>query len=135
MDPLFLDTAYLIALEAVDDQNHPAAEADWKRLRKALPPLVTTSFVFNEVVTFFNSRNWHAKAVELGHMLLESPSVELVEVDTALFRRGWEYFQERPDKRFSLTDCISFLVMTDRGIAQALSFDHHFVQAGFVTLP
>lgn len=68
-------------------------------------------------------------------MLLQSPSVELVRVDASLFDRGWDYFQQRSDKRFSLTDCISFVVMTDRRIAQALSFDHHFVEAGFVTLP
>jgi len=102
---------------------------------KPSPPLVATSFVLAEVVTFFNSRSRHEKAVELGRMLLTSPAVSLIQVDQALFLRGWEYFQQRPDKTYSLTDCISFVVMQERGISQALTFDQHFFQAGFQKLP
>ena len=135
MSPVFLDTGYLIALEAADDQNHVASDRHWNGFRKSLPPLVTTSFVFAEIATFFNSRKRHAKAVELGQILLTSPGVQLVQVDEALFLRGWQYFQQRPDKTFSLTDCVSFLVMQERGIGEALAFDQHFLQAGFQKLP
>lgn len=135
MNPVFLDTGYLIALEADDDQNHRVAGEHWNSFREALPPLVTTSFVFAETVTFFNSRNRHAKAVELGDRLLDSPSVQVMQVEEALFRRGWEFFRQRADKTFSLTDCISFLVMEEQRIAAALTFDRHFVQAGFHKLP
>jgi predicted nucleic acid-binding protein len=135
MSAVFLDTGYLIALEAADDQNHAAAERHWSNFRKAPPPLVTTSFVLTEVVTFFNSRKRHEKAVELGRMLLTSPAVNLIHVDEPLFHRGWEFFQQRPDKTYSLTDCVSFLVMQDQHITQALTLDQHFVQAGFQKLP
>ncbi len=134
-EPGLLDIGYLIALEAADDQNHVAADRHWNGFRKSLPPLVTPSFVFAEIATFFNSRKRPAKAVELGQMLLRSPGVQLVQVDEALFLRGWQYFQQRPDKTFSLTDCVSFLVMQDRGIVEALAFDQHFLQAGFQKLP
>ena len=56
MRRLFLDTGYLIALEASDDQHHQQAAAYWQSLSRSLPGLVTTSYVFDEVVTFFNSR-------------------------------------------------------------------------------
>ena len=135
MTPVFLDTGYLIALETSDDENHRAASRHWKTFRRKLPPLVTTSLVLSETVTFFNSRGQHAKAVEVGNMLLESPSVALVQVDETLLQPTWEYFQKHADKSYSLTDCISFVVMKDRGISRALAFDKHFFQAGFTKLP
>jgi predicted nucleic acid-binding protein len=135
MTTVFLDTGYVLALELLNDQNHRIAVKHWRSLRKRLPPLVTTSYVFDEVVTYFNSRGHHAKAVELGNRLLASPSVKFVHVDEKLFKEGWEYFQLHKDKDYSLTDCISFVVMKALGIDTAFAFDHHFVQAGFQKLP
>jgi uncharacterized protein len=91
--------------------------------------------VFDEIVTFFNSRNRHTKAVEVGKRLLESPSIQLIHVDEALFFQGWQFFQQYTDKSYSLTDSISFLVMAHSQITTALTFDKHFVQAGFSRLP
>jgi uncharacterized protein len=135
MRKLFLDTGYLIALEAADDQHHNEALAHWQVLGRSLPPLVTTSYVFDEVVTFFNSRNPHAKAVETGKLLLESPSITLVHIDEVLFREAWRYFVQYTDKSYSLTDCASFLVMKRLRIRTALTFDKHFTQAGFEQKP
>jgi len=135
MTPVFLDTGYLIALEASDDEHHSAALRHWRKFRRKLPPLITTSLVFAEVTTFFNVRNRHAKAVEIGNRLLESASVTLLQVDESLLRRGWEIFQQHADKSFSLADCVSFAVMRERGIHRVLAFDKHFVQAGFTRLP
>jgi predicted nucleic acid-binding protein len=70
MKRLFLDTSYLIALEAADDQHHERASVHWQDLSISLPLLITTSYIFDEVVTFFNSRNRHTKAVEIGSLLL-----------------------------------------------------------------
>jgi predicted nucleic acid-binding protein len=135
MMKLFLDTGYLIALEAADDQYHKAALAHWQGITKSLPLLVTTSYIFNEVVTFFNSRSRHAKSVEIGSLLLESPSVKLVHVDQPLFLEGWRYFVRHSDKSYSFTDCVSFVVMRRLRIRTALTFDKHFSQAGFVQQP
>lgn len=74
---LFLDTGFLIALEVTDDQNHQSAIGYWERLKSALPKIVTTTYVFDEMATFFNSRNLHEKAVEVGNRLIASPSVEI----------------------------------------------------------
>ena len=132
---LFLDTGFIIALEVTDDQNHQAAFSFWRSLESPLPKIITTSYVFDEMVTFFNSRNLHYKAVEVGNRLLDSPSVELIQVDEKLFFQGWQYFKNHQDKSYSLTDCISFVVMEQRHIPEALTFDKHFNQAGFRKLP
>jgi len=59
----------------------------------------------------------------------------VVPVTEELFSAGWRRFQDRSDKRYSLTDCISFIVMERRGLEKALAFDQHFEQAGYKTLP
>jgi predicted nucleic acid-binding protein len=135
MKTLFLDTGYLIAVEASDDQNHQAALLHWQKLIKSQPRIITTTFVFDEIVTFFNNRNRHAKAIEIGKNLLESNLIEIIQVNEELLDLGWDYFQKHDDKRYSLTDCISFIVMEERNLTTALTFDKHFTQAGFVVLP
>ena len=129
MKTVFLDTGYVLALEVMNDQNHRAALKHWRSLRKRLPPLVTTSYVFAEVMIYFNSRGHHAQAVEVGNRLLMSPSVHLIQVDEELFREGWRYFPQHQDKDYSLTDCISFVVMRRFKIETAFALDQHFVQA------
>lgn len=135
MTPVFLDTGYLIALEASDDQHHSAAVRHWERTGPELRTIVTTTYVFDEVVTFFNSRGHHPKAVEIGQTLQASRIVEIVPVTEELFESGWRRFQDRSDKRYSLTDCISFVLMERRNLKVALTFDHHFEQAGFEIAP
>jgi uncharacterized protein len=131
----FVDTGYFVALELARDQHHGTALQHWNTVFHSLPPLFTTWYVFNEVVTFFNSRGHHGKAEQLGDMLLNSSYIQLVHVDESLFRAGWEYMRRHKDKEYSLTDCISFLVMQTWGISVAFAFDLHFRQAGFRTLP
>jgi predicted nucleic acid-binding protein len=135
MTTFFLDTGYLIALELVNDQNHKAALRHWQDLVASGPRLVTTAHVLAETVTFFNHRGHHAKAVAVGNMLLRSPSVDLIHPDQVLFSRAWAYFQRRSDKDCSFTDCLSFVVMQELGTRTALTFDSHFLQAGFVIEP
>ena len=131
----FLDTSYILALEIKNESAHQPVLQNWVTLAQSKPLLVTTTYIFDETVTFFNSRNLHDKAVEVGNRLLSSPDIELVEIDKTLFNRGWQYFQKYQDKSYSLTDCLSFIVMEYREIITALTLDRHFLQAGFQILP
>lgn len=135
MRRIFIDSSYLIALELVNDGNHRKALEHWERVRTSIDVLVATSYVLDETVTYFNSRNLHAKAVKIGDDLLQSSAVQLIQVDETLLRAGWSYFKQHDDKRYSLTDCISFIVMQQLGIQTALTFDRHFSQAGFIAAP
>jgi predicted nucleic acid-binding protein len=132
---VFLDAGYLIALEPARDQHHDAAVRHWQEFVHSRRALITTSFVLDEVITYFNSRDHHGKAVQIGTRFLASSAVRLVHVDENLFRAAFAYLQQRADKRYSLTDCVSFVVMRQLGIREALAFDAHFEQAGFARLP
>jgi predicted nucleic acid-binding protein len=66
--------------------------------------------------------------------LLEDPQVEVVLQSHSSFLTGLELHEKRPDKGYSLTDCISMQVMKERGITEALTHDHHYEQEGFITL-
>lgn len=131
----FIDTSYIIALEIVNEDTHQLVLESWLDLSLYKPFLLTTTYVFDEVVTFFNNRKLHRKAVEIRNRLLNSPDLELIEIERNLFEQGWKYFQKHQDKSYSLTDCLSFIVMEQRGIITALTLDHHYLQAGFRKLP
>lgn len=75
-----------------------------------------------------------ADFIALYRALLDQPMVKIVPADTALFHRGVELFERRMDKKWSLTDCLSFVVMEEQGITDALTGDRHFEQAGFNAL-
>lgn len=135
MKRLFVDASYWIALELSDDQYHLAARAHWGGLDFLQIRLVTTTYIMDEAATFLNSRKAHQNAVSLGENIMSSRLIELVHVDEDLFSRGWEIFVKYSDKTFSLTDCISFVVMTERQILTALSFDGDFTDFGLLTEP
>jgi hypothetical protein len=63
--------------------------------------------------------------------LVRRADVEVVALSQDLWQRAWDLYRNRPDKAWSLTDCISFLVMHDAGLSDALTPDEHFRQAGF----
>ena len=135
MKPVFLDSGYIIALESADDQNHQAALEHWQSISKSIPPLITTSYIFSEITTFFNSRNLHEKAVQIGNRLIKSASIKLVHVGQTSFFDAWHYFVQHQDKKYSFTDCVSFVLMKRFNIRKALTFDKHFEMAGFEKLP
>jgi predicted nucleic acid-binding protein len=131
MKPLFLDTSFVVALHASDDQSHRHAVDGWLSVLSQRRRLITTTFILDETATLLNARGLHELAVTAGTQIIKSPAVTLLHVDVGLLERGWAYFCRHADKRYSLTDCISFVVMQERGLREALTFDQHFTQAGF----
>ena len=125
---VFGDTVHFIAYWSTGDRWHVRAVAI---SRQPPCPLVTTEWVLTEVGDAFSHLAARQKFIRLLDLLREQPDVDIVPSTSDLFQRGTAFFSARPDKEWSLTDCISFVVMNERGITDALTSDHHFEQAGF----
>lgn len=134
MNPIFLDTSGLIAVVNVDDTWHAPVMALWADLIARQVPLVTTSLVLIEIGDGLSRVGERQFAIQLYQRLQRFAGVEIMDVTTDLENRGWKLFQDRPDKDWGMTDCISFVAMSDRAIRDAFTLDHHFEQAGFVRL-
>lgn len=131
MKVLFADTSFYVAIFSPHDAIHAKA----KPLAAAHQGgVVTTEFTLVEVGNFIcrgNSRNVFRTMI--GN-LRAAEDIAIVPASPDLFDKGLALFNSRPDKEWSLTDCISFVVMRERGITEALTADHHFEQAGFIVL-
>ena len=131
MTRAFADTFYFLALLDTREERHLAAvEAS----RNPELRFVTTEWVLAEFGDAYCHPEDRADFVALYRSLVNHPRVKIVAADTRLFQRGVDFFERRQDKNWSLTDCLSFVVMRDEGITQALTGDKHFEQAGFTAL-
>ena len=131
MTTVFGDTYYFLAVGSETDQGHRrAAEFAVSYTGRIL----TTEWVLTELADALASVAQRQKFLTLLKLILEDENWIVVESTHELFERGIALFSQRPDKDWSLTDCISFEVMKEQGITEALTADHHFEQAGFVPL-
>jgi predicted nucleic acid-binding protein len=128
---IFLDTGYLVALLDNRDELHERAAAWSLALRE---PTLVTEYVLIEVVNMLSSPDDRPRAHQLIGHLRNTPGHQIVPAGPALFEAGLKLHRDRSDKHWSLTDCISFQVMTTNQVTRALAFDHHFEQAGFEAL-
>ena len=133
-DILFLDSAYAIALAAPDDESHSKAAALAAELRSRNLQMLTTEAVVFEIGDALSKPKFRRIAIELMTGIFTDPQIEVISVTPALVQRAFDLFQRRPDKGWGMTDCLSFIVMEDRGIQKALTTDEHFEQAGFVAM-
>ncbi|MBI2301340.1 MAG: type II toxin-antitoxin system VapC family toxin [Armatimonadetes bacterium] len=96
---------------------------------------LTHSYVLAELVALAQTRRFRRDLVlGLSHDLLDNPRVEVVFVDESLHRRALDLLVQRPDKSYSLCDAVSFVLMRDRSVTDALTTDLHFEQEGFTRL-
>ena len=129
MNALFADTFFFLALLNDRDAAHAKALSF-----DGTAPLVTTGWVLMEVGDALSAPENRDTFLRLLALLRESSDARIIPLSEELFERGVELFRQRPDKEWSLTDCISFVVMADEGVSDALTGDHHFEQAGFRVL-
>ena len=131
---VFLDTSYAIALSVRNDDLHEQAIRLADLLQTAETHLVTTQAVLLEIGNALSRQRYRRAAVMLLNALETDPKVKIVSLSGQLYTQAVELYCQRPDKEWGLVDCVSFIVMQERRMTDALTADEHFQQAGFRAL-
>jgi uncharacterized protein len=130
--PLFVDTSGWYDLLFSDaPRHHEIVEL----LRTPGVRLATSTYVLDELVALLLTRADHATAARVGGHIRSAAEVTVEHPSATEELQAWALFLERPDKTYTLTDCVSFVMMRRLGIETAVATDRHFRQEGFGTLP
>ncbi|MGH9834636.1 MAG: type II toxin-antitoxin system VapC family toxin [Blastocatellia bacterium] len=128
---MLLDTSGLFCYYHRNESQH----ADAVTFFKAAPTRLTHNYVLAEFVPLCQTRGLNrVEALTFAADLLDDPLVEVVWVDEAMHRSALVLLRRQIDKTYSLCDAVSFLLMEQYSLTEALTTDHHFEQAGFVRL-
>ncbi len=131
MSLVFADAFYFVARLNRHDQFHRRVVEFTQTFRARL---VTTDWVLMEVADALSKSNVRNRIRDFILHLRQSAACEVVAASRELHDRALEYYHQRADKDWTLTDCISFVIMEERGLRDALTGDRHFEQAGFNAL-
>lgn len=131
MTKVFIDTLFVVASISPRDQYHSQAVKLANQYNGQ--PMLVTDAVLLELGNAL-ARNYKSEAVRVIEHFLTSDEIEVVHLTPELFEQAFTLYQTHKDKAWGLVDCISFVVMRDAGITEALTTDQHFEQAGFRVL-
>ena len=132
--PIFIDASGWIALVNRRDASHHQAVRIYQNHFVQHGRFATTSAVLLEVGNWLSPSNLRKLAIDLLERIEHSAFVEVAHITEELGKKGWQMYRSRPDKDRGVIDCISFVVMQESGMTEALTADHHFEQAGFIKL-
>jgi predicted nucleic acid-binding protein len=128
---MLLDTSGLFCLLHRDERQHPTAH----QLYSAATTRFTHNYVLDELIPLAQTRGVSRPAtLNFSQQLLSDAKIELIWVDETLHHRALDLLIARPDKKYSLCDAVSFVLMRERNETEALTTDRHFEQEGFVRL-
>jgi len=130
----FVDSAGWIALLNADDELHQKTDAIYKELLIAGTMFMTSTAVLNEVANSLCKPKYRDAVIEFYKRLQNSLRIKTVFIDKSLWSQGWKLFEDRPDKAWGLTDCISMEIMSKYKLRDVLTNDIHFSQAGYNAL-
>lgn len=130
----FVDSAGWIALLNADDELHQKTDSIYKELLLAGTMFMTSTAVLNEAAISLCKPKYRDAVIEFYKRLQNSLRIKTVFADKSLWSRGWKLFEDRPDKSWSLTDCISMEIMSKYKLRDFITNDIHFNQAGYNTL-
>jgi len=134
MNAVFADAGYWIALFNPRDQLHTRAIAVSQSTQNQ--SIVTSQLVLMEFLNYYASlgQMFRQQAVGVVRSLQQDTNVEIVPLSYEQFEATLTLYAQRQDKTWGIIDCASFLIMEERAITEALAYDEHFRQAGFVPL-
>lgn len=131
---VFIDSSGFFAMLASDDDRHAATTKVLAAARKRNRGFVTTDYVLDETSTLLKARRKNHLVRELFDRLDRTRACRIEWTDSERFHEVRKYFLKHADQEWSFTDCLSFCVMAELRLRDALTKDVHFEQAGFVSL-
>ena len=131
---IFIDTSGFFAMLAKDDDRHAAAAKLVAAARKRKRGFVTTDYVLDETATLLKARRKTHLLATLFERLDQSRACRIEWTDSERYHDVREFFVKHADQGWSFTDCLSFVVMSDLRLREALTKDLHFQQAGYAAL-
>ena len=131
---VFLDASYAIALAVPSDRMHDRAMVVAAELRGQVTRIVTTRAVLLEIGNFLAKRRYRSAASRILLQAEMDRTLDILPLSDDLYARALALYRMHDDKEWGLTDCVSFVVMRERGLTHALTADEHFRQAGFVPM-
>jgi uncharacterized protein len=132
-DRLLLDATFIVGYLNPRDQHHKKAQECMARVENALEVLITEA-VLVEIGNLLHPTQHRGRAAEFIEACYVSDNITVIALDTDLLKRAVQFYRQHSDKPWGLTDCISFVVMSDRGLTTAVTADRDFQQAGFRAL-
>ena len=132
--PCFIDTGFVIALVSPRDRYHAIAKHLSDQIEADGTRLVTSQAIILEIGAALSKSAFRPAAVRLIEAMQSDPLIDVIPVSDERLQHAFALFKERADKEWSLADCLSFDIMRERGIVDALTPDMHFAQAGFAVL-
>jgi len=135
MKRVFVDTSYFVAIASPKDSLNESAKKARESLGKEVI-LITTDEVLVEFLNYFSKCGVYMRnfAVETVNGIRKNPNIVIRPQTRNSFMAGLELYSKRPDKHYSLTDCISMAIMKSESISDILTSDPHFAQEGFNAL-
>ncbi len=134
MRTIFADTSGWLAIVVKSDLLHEKAVEIYLQLLKSNCKFIVHDAILLEIGNGLSNVKARNTAVKLKENIENSNRVEIISLSSELIEGDWKLYAERLDKNWGIVDCISFVLMNDLKIAEALTADRHFEQAGFTKL-
>ena len=135
MNEVFVDTSGWANAFVSTEPYYTEASILVRQWQQNKQSVVTTNYVLSELIPLFvRMRVPREQGLKYIETIRSVNWIKIVHIDESLDEKAWQLLANRLDKEWSLVDAVSFILMKERGITEALTADHHFEQAGFVRL-
>jgi uncharacterized protein len=134
MIEVFLDTTFAIALVNQSDLFHEKAIQLSEQIEAAGIFIVTTQLVIVRISNALSRQRYHIEAVRLLEAIDADPNITTIPLSESIYHAAYRLSCEHADKQWEMTDCISFVVMRENGIKDALTTNQVFQQMGYCSL-
>lgn len=132
---IFIDTGAFLARYLSNDQYHAQSNEMWAAIKRRRETCFTTNFVLNEVFTLLGRRAGNKFAAERALNIYASRVIKIMRPDQKAEFQAIDTFEKYADQKVTFTDCISFVLMKQKGVKRVFSFDFHFRLAGYEVVP